>query len=142
MAETKRGNINENLRSVIQDLASIIKAEVNSTRALHAVEPTNLPYVNITPTDGEYIQEQSGVGSVEVWHHKVTVTIITKDGNIEDLRGDIKEVIALDITRGGHAENTIYTGDKIVIDADIPAGIQAMEMEITCVYITEGGKKI
>ncbi len=142
MANTKRGNIQENIKSIIQGLSSIQAAEIHSTRALHVVEPSNMPYVNII-TEGEYSAADSGLGTArENWKLTTTITILTKDGDIEDLRGDIKEALQADKTRGGHAINTVYERDRVTFDFDIPSGTQLIEMIFTITYILTEGTKI
>ena len=140
MAETTRGNILENMRSIIEALSRVVKAEVDSTTALHTVEPTNIPFVNIT-SSAAYDQVTSGLGDQEVWQLKVDVDIITLSGNVENIRGDIKEAISADNERGSNAMNTVYKTDSSIIDVVIPAGAQSIRMIYEITYKTSEGKK-
>jgi hypothetical protein len=141
MASTKRGKILENLRSVIEGLSSVTKCEVNSSRALHDIDSSVLPYVNLV-SSATLNPGKTGVGSYERWDLEVSVWVITLDDNVEDIRGDIKEVIALDKKRGGHASDTTYESDENNPELDIPAGAQSLTINITIKYHVEGGKKI
>ena len=142
MANTKRGNIEANIQALIEALGSITIAEVNSTRALHAAAANKIPFVNIT-SEGEYNAAKSGTGVTrQQWDLTTTLTILTLNNDIEDLRGDIKVAMEDDRTRGGNAINTVYERDTTNIDFDIPTGAQAMLMIFTITYILSGGAKI
>ena len=141
MASTKKGNILEFIRSTIQNLASVTTCEVNSTRALHTVAPDNMPFVNIT-SFAKYNAQESGTGSVEMWDLSITISIISTDGNAEDIRGDIKEAISVDLTQDGNATDTTPDSYLDIIDVSIPAGAQGVDMDFLVKYFVEEGKKI